>query len=316
MDPVIPFEPVVSDTIPAGSNWRYEIKWDGTRILTYHDNGGTQLYNRKRHNRTAHYPELLDFRSYCKADSAVLDGEVIALAADGKPSFHEVMRRDMIRRLERVDEMRRKVPVTYMVFDVLYVNGRWIHNRPLSERLDILQQIVMPHEHVLQASSHPDGEALFAVVRQQGMEGIVCKDLTSAYAFNGKDGRWVKVKNYGDITAVVGGFTLEGGVVNAVLLGQYDGDGKLWYIGHAGTGKLTKSDWRHLTELLKPAVIRDRPFVNEPARHRDAYWVAPRLTAKVQYSEWRWNEGRSLRQPSIQAFVDVPPEDCKLPWVE
>lgn len=316
MNPIIPFEPVVSGSIPAGPNWRYEIKWDGTRILTYNDGGSTSLFNRKKRNRTGHYPELLNFRSYCKASSAILDGEVIALAEDGKPSFHEVMRRDLIKRLERIEEVRRKVPVTYMIFDVVYVNGNWINDRPLAERLDILHNIIVPHEHVQLVSAHNDGNALFAVIEKQAMEGIVCKDLASTYAINGKDGRWLKVKNYGDITAVIGGFTLGGGFVNAVLLGQYDADGKLWYIGHTGTGKLKKSEWRDLTDVLKPMTVKDRPFVNQPERHHDAYWVTPKLTVKVQYSEWRWHEGRALRQPSLQAFVEVPAEDCKLPWVE
>lgn len=315
MEPITPFEPVLNDSIPAGDNWRYEIKWDGTRILTYHDDSGTRLFNRKKHERTHQYPELTNISSYCKANSVILDGEVIALAEDGKPSFHDVMRRDLIKRIERVAEAQRKVPVTYMIFDVLFFNGNWVNHRPLTERLHILSNVVIPNERVQLVSGHTDGEALFAAVKQNDMEGILCKQLSSIYSLNGKDGSWQKVKNYGDIFAVVGGFTLGGGFVNAVLLGQYDEEGRLWYIGHTGTGKLTKADWRGLTDVLKPAVIKETPFVNKPERHKDAYWVSPKLTVKVQYSEWRWQEGRSLRQPSIQAFIDVSPLDCKLPWI-
>lgn len=315
MEPIYPFEPVISETIPAEPHWRYEIKWDGTRILVYHDQGGTKLYNRKQNERTLHYPELLDVGSYCRASSVILDGEVIALAADGKPSFHEVMRRDLIQKLHRVDELRRTVPITYMVFDIVYYDGEWVHNRPLADRLQLLHGIVKPNESVQLAASHDDGERLFEVMRQQGMEGIVCKDLRSAYALGGKDDRWKKVKNYGDVIAAIGGYTLNGGIVNAVLMGQYDREGRLWYIGHTGTGKLSKAEWRDLTEVLVPMTVTSSPFANRPERHKDAYWVTPKLTAKVQYSEWRWQEGRALRQPSLQSFVNVPPEQCKLPWV-
>jgi len=315
MEPIYPFEPVISDTVPTEPHWRHEIKWDGTRIVTYHDNSGTKLFNRKQNERTSHYPELLDVSAYCKASSVILDGEVIALAEDGKPSFHEVMRRDLIQKLDRVDEMQRIVPVTYMIFDLLYLNGQWVNQRPLSERLAMLHDIVAPNATVQLVQDH-DGESLFQVMRLQGMEGIVCKDLRSAYALGGKDARWRKVKNYGDIMAVIGGYTLNGGIVNAVLLGQYDSEGKLWYIGHTGTGKLTKAEWRDLTGTLAPMTSQRSPFANRPDRHKDAYWVTPKLTAKVQYSEWRWREGRALRQPSLQALVNVPPAQCRVPWSE
>ncbi|QYR21486.1 DNA ligase [Paenibacillus sp. sptzw28] len=315
METVIPFEPVVSDAVPQEDYWRYEIKWDGTRILTYHDRAGTRLFNRKERERTHHYPELLDVRSYCKAESVILDGEVIAFAEDGKPSFHEVMRRDLLQRLERVKTVQTAVPITYMIFDILYLNGQSVTGRPLSERLELLHSIVAPSGSIQLVSGHDNGGSLFQVMRQQDMEGIVCKDLRSTYVEGGKDARWRKVKNYGDVTAVIGGFTLNGGIVNAVLLGQYDNEGRLWYIGHTGTGKLTRAEWRNLTDLLKPIAVSERPFIKQPERHKDAYWVTPTYTVKVQYSEWRWREGRSLRQPSIQSLISIPPQECKLPWI-
>ncbi|MGW8959741.1 ATP-dependent DNA ligase [Paenibacillus sp. NPDC055715] len=314
MKPVVPFEPVPSEQIPSEGLWRYEIKWDGTRILTYHNQSSTRLFNRKQHERTLLYPELASFSSYCQADSVILDGEMIALGADGKPSFHEIMRRDLIRRTDRIQAAYEAVPATYMLFDILYLNGEWVHRKPLAERLELLHQVILPNERVQLAPAHPDGQALFQVMRSEGMEGIVCKRLDSPYTFGGQDGRWVKVKNYGDSIAVIGGYTLNGDVINAVLLGLYDKQGGLRYIGHAGTGKLTRNDWRQLTERLRPHTISARPFVNEPDRHRDAIWVQPMYTAKVQYSEWRWQEGRTLRQPSIQAFVNQDVEQCIGPW--
>jgi bifunctional non-homologous end joining protein LigD len=313
LNPIIPFEPESKTTIPIGEQWIYQIKWDGVRILTYYDGHEVRLFNRKQRERTEHYPELIDIRSFCKAESIILDGEVIALGPGGTPSFHEVMRRDGLRRMERVSQTRKEVPITYVVFDIVYCDGEWINTQPLSERMERLKSAITPTEHVQLISSHPDGAALFRVMEQRKMEGILCKDVHSAYTIDGKDDRWVKVKNYGDIIAVIGGFTLNGGIVNAILTGLYDRQGNLWYIGHTGTGRLTKADWRDLTERLKPMVIDKRPFANQPERHGDAYWVRPELTVKIKYSEWRWQEGRSMRQPSIQSFVDVPPEECLFP---
>lgn len=311
MKPIIPFEPVRGETIPAGEAWIYQVKWDGVRILAYNEGAGTALFNRRLRERTGHYPELAA-ASFCKASSFITDGEVIALAPDGKPSFHEVMRRDGIRRLERVHEVRKAVPIAYMIFDLLYANGQWLTAKPLAERQRLLAELIVPGEQVQLVTSHPDGKALYRVIREQGMEGIVCKDLNSAYAVGGKDRRWIKVKNYGDVVAVIGGFTLNGGVANALLAGMYDRAGKLRFIGKVGTGKLTAADWRALTAVLQRIETAASPFADRHPEMKGARFVRPQLTAKIQYSEWRRHEGRTLRQPSLQTFVDTPPEECVL----
>jgi bifunctional non-homologous end joining protein LigD len=203
-----------------------------------------------------------------------------------------------------------------MVFDILFLNGNWVNQQPLVDRMNILRTVITPNENVQIVPSHSDGNQLFELMREKNMEGMICKKLDSTYTFGGKDNRWLKVKNYGDVIAAIGGFTLSGGIVNSVLLGLYDPEGRLWYIGHTGTGKLRKADWRVLTEMLKPHVKQDRPFFNKPERHNDAVWVRPETAVKVMYTEWRLHEGRSLRQPSIQAFVDVPVKECVFPAIE
>lgn len=310
--PIIPFEPVSTEVFPRGENWIAQIKWDGVRILTYYDGQEVKLYNRKKNERTFHYPELQDIKSYCKANSVILDGEMIALGADGKPSFHEIMRRDGIRRLERVHHVQKMVQVTYMIFDVIFYNNEWINKRILKDRLDLLEQIIIPNKHVQLVTSSPAHEiqTLFKVVENHDMEGVLIKDLNSLYFIDEKSDKWQKKKNYKDLIAVVGGVTLRNKVVNALMLGLYDKEGQLWYIGHAGTGKLKQSEWRQLTKLIQPLVMEQRPFINKPERVKDALWIRPQITVKIQYIEW--TEGRSLRQPSIQAFVNVPPDECML----
>lgn len=308
MKPIVPMEPKATDIVPEGNDWLAQVKWDGVHILTYYDEKEVELYNRKLHRRTFHYPEITNLKSYCNAFSVILDGEMIALGQDGKPSFHEIMRRDGIRRMERIEQVKKVVPVTYMIFDVLYLNGKWMTNEPLEKRIEILYDIITPNKHVQLVSSHPDGESLFRAIEENGMEGIVMKNKNSVYTVGAKKDVWLKIKNYRDVIAVIGGFTLNGGVVNSILVGLYDQQGKLQYVGHTGTGKMSKEDWRKLTERLKPLVIKDRPFTNIPQRHRDAYWVQPKITAKIQFANW--TEDGSLRQPSIQSFLDVPPEQC------
>jgi len=309
LKPVIPFEPVSADSIPGGEQWTAQVKWDGVRVLTYFDGHEVSLYNRKMNERTMQYPELTDISLYCSASSVILDGEVIALSG-GKPSFHSVMKRDGIRQPDKVGRARKDNPVVYMVFDVLYCDGEWMFREPLFRRQQIIAGIITPMEGIQPVENFDDMEGLFDVIKAQGMEGIVCKDITSGYAVGGKDRRWQKIKNYRDLTAVIGGVTFRGNIISALLLGQYDREGRLWYIGHAGTGKLKQEEWRALTGLVRPMTIKQRPFVNKPERVRNAVWVEPRLTVKVKFAEWTGSH--TMRQPSIQAVIDIRPEECIL----
>ncbi|MEW6623539.1 MAG: RNA ligase family protein [Bacillota bacterium] len=310
LKPIIPFEPVATDIIPRGENWIAQVKWDGVRVLTYYDGHEIKLYNRRINERTYHYPELLKITSYCRANSAILDGEIIALGSNGKPSFYEIMRRDALRRMERVKDVQKQVHITYMIFDMVYYNGHWLNQHSLHERIEILSDTIIPGEHVQLVTSERDSEALFQVVKQQHMEGIVIKDLSSKYYINAKNDRWQKKKHFRDLVAAVGGVTLRDGIVNAVLLGLHDEKGQLRYVGHAGTGKLKHREWKKLTERVKPLMTKERPFVNRPERIKDVIWLKPEITAKIQFAEWTLE--KVMRQPSIQAFVDIPPEECML----
>jgi bifunctional non-homologous end joining protein LigD len=119
---------------------------------------------------------------------------------------------------------------------------------------------------------------------------------------------WQKVKIIRDVNAVVGGYTTKLGIANALLVGLYDEQGKLWYIGHVGTGKLTKEEWRALTQKLESVRQSESPFSNQTGRSMDAFWVKPEKVVKIHFAEW--TSGRSLRQPSIQSFLEVDPASC------
>lgn len=307
MEPIFPMEPSSSATIPEGEQWAAQIKWDGVRILTYYDGEQVKLFNRKKNERTFHFPEITTW-NYFEADSAILDGEVIALGRDGIPSFHEVMRRDGLRNLSKVPLVMQSVSITYMVFDVLYLNGEWVNERPFDERMQLLKSHLLPHPHVQLVETQDDGEALFHTMKKFGMEGVVMKARSSPYLIDAKKPLWQKVKIIRDVNAVVGGYTTKLGIANALLVGLYDEQGKLWYIGHVGTGKLTKGEWRALTQELESVRQSESPFSNQPGRATDAFWVKPAQVVKIHFAEW--TSGRSLRQPSIQSFLEVDPASC------
>ncbi|MEH7453821.1 non-homologous end-joining DNA ligase [Gottfriedia acidiceleris] len=310
LNPIFPFEPISSDIVPIGPEWISQIKWDGTRILTYFDGKEVKLFNRKLNDRTNIFPELTNIKSFTNAQSIILDGEVIALDQNGNPSFHEVMRRDGIRRMDRIDSAIEAVPIFYMIFDILFYNGEWVTQLSLQERQNLLLEAIQPNKQIQLVPNNTDGVALFEVAKQHNLEGIVCKNLNSKYLISGKHNAWQKVKNYKDVIAVIGGVTYRSGIVNSILVGLYNENDQLMFIGHVGTGKLTKSEWKDLTTVINTIKIENNPFSSQPKRIKEIQWIQPLLTVKVQFIEW--TEGHSLRQPSIQAFIEKDPKECTL----
>jgi bifunctional non-homologous end joining protein LigD len=308
MNPIVPFEPVAAEDIPIGPKWVSQVKWDGVRVLTYLSGNEIQLYNRKLNERTHHYPELLKASSHYSASSVILDGEIIAFR-DGRPSFYEVMKRDGIRNLDKVKSAVDRTQISYMIFDILYLNGEWVTSKSLEDRQSLLMDVVKPSETVHIVENYTDNAAFYEVCRANDLEGVVFKDLSKTYLIDGKDARWRKKKNHKDLIAVVGGVTFRGPMVNSLLLGLYDQEGNLWYIGNVGGGRVSQNDWKEVTKAVQ-AILQDHiPFKNRPAVTKGVAWIKPLITVKVQYMEWA--QGHSLRQPNILAFVSVPPEECR-----
>ncbi|WP_332236952.1 MULTISPECIES: ATP-dependent DNA ligase [unclassified Sporolactobacillus] len=309
LNPVIPFEPVPAKTIPDRAEWIHQIKWDGVRVLCYFGGREIRLFNRKKNERTAVFPELQAVTKCTAAESFILDGEVIALDQNGRPSFHDVMRRDGIRQPDRIKAAMKNIPIYYMIFDLIYCNGQWLNDRPLQERLDRLAAIVTPSERIQLTPVHRDGPALFHTVKKMGLEGIVSKDSGSRYMIGGQNADWRKIKNYKDLIAVIGGVAYHSDIVRSVLLGLYDEQGRLIYIGRCGTGNLTMAEWQAFTQFIVPLITDTMPFAGRPPGSKGVRWLEPRITVRVKYINWA---GHALRQPSIQAFVGRDPEKCRI----
>lgn len=307
--PVVPFEPIRVFEFPQGEPWIAQVKWDGVRMLAYIEHGQVRLMNRRGNERSLQYPEFMDPSAYCRADSAILDGEMIAIAG-GKPSFQEVMKRDSLRRQQEITFAVQRIPVVYMIFDILYCNGQWVTDQPLAQRQQLLQDYVLPSGLVQIVPNVDDASRLFSVMKERGWEGIVCKQLDSSYAIGGKDDRWRKMKLAYDLYAVIGGVTYRDEMVNAVLLGLYDSQGRFIYIGNAGTGKWKGGDLTRITEEARRLAVPQRPFAEFPGRVKGAVWLKPELTVKLQFAEW--TSHGTMRQPVLQGWADVPPEACIL----
>ena len=280
----------------------FEFKWDGVRALTYVKNGEVCVQSRNLLDVTAQYPELTGVGERLAARTAVLDGEIVALDEKGRPSFQRLQGRMHVASPAEVRRRMAEVPVAYLVFDVLYLDGRSTMPLPYTERRDLLEGLpiagpscqVPPHQR-------GGGPTMFEASRRAGLEGVMAKRLDSVYEPGRRSRAWLKVKNHRRQEFVIGGFTTgEGrreGRVGALLLGYYDG-GELRYAGHVGTG-FTDRMLDELEELLRPLRRDTSPFAGTP-RLKNATFVEPQLVGEVEFSEW--TRAGTLRQPSFKGL--------------
>ncbi|HHV75887.1 MAG TPA: DNA ligase [Syntrophothermus lipocalidus] len=296
--PFIPMEPVLHPEAFDDENYGFQIKWDGTRIIAHLD-GPVELFNRKMKKRTAQYPEVADaLKEALRGTSAVLDGEIVTLSG-GKPDFHQLMRRDRATDARTINHLATRIPVTYVVFDILYLKDKCLADLPFWQRDGILRSTLKSSDPVVVTDTFKGrGKALFAIVREKGLEGIVGKILESTYQVGKKSAKWLKIKNRQRTTALVGGFEAEGKQVRSLFLGQLV-EGDLIYIGRASSG-LDEETGRALYDFLSRRAENTCPFVNPPAveRRENLVWVLPSASVEVEFYDY--TEKGYLRHPVIK----------------
>ncbi|WP_307724417.1 non-homologous end-joining DNA ligase [Cellulomonas xylanilytica] len=292
--------------LPRGPAWAYEVKWDGVRALADTTSDRLRLWSRNEREITAAYPEL---QGLAALPGALLDGEIV-LMADGIPSFTALAERMHVRDPRRAEALAAQRPVTFLVFDVLRLDGIDLTRSTYDERRDTLARLALP-DRVELSPVYPDGQELWEVTKQLGLEGVVAKRRSSPYVPGRRSPDWVKAPHRRTRTALVGGWREEtngSGRMGAVLFGARDAAGDLRFLGRAGSG-LTG---RRAAELQKLLVPRDNsPFDDEvPAVDaRGTRWCEPTVVLDVLYLA-RNPTGR-LRQPVVRAVRTDTDAD---PW--
>jgi bifunctional non-homologous end joining protein LigD len=287
--------------------WGYEIKWDGVRAIAYCEPGHVRLESRNLRDITSQYPEVGRIREAVGGEAVILDGELVAFDDDGRPSFQRLQRRMHVASESEVRRRMGETAVTYVIFDLLYADGRVLFDEPYSERRARLEALGFDGEAWQTPAYHRgEGAALQKASREQGLEGIIAKRLDSPYR-PGKRGRdWLKIKNHREQEVVIGGW-LPGkgrreGELGALLVGYYD-DGKLKYAGKVGTG-FAAADLKLLRERLAPLERDGSPFDGRQPE-KGSIFVEPELVAEVEFSEWT-NAG-TMRHPSYKGLRDDKP---------
>jgi bifunctional non-homologous end joining protein LigD len=303
-------------------DWLFELKWDGVRAIATvtrpgaGQDGSTRLHSRAGNDITAGYPELAGLWERVVARNAVLDGELVAFDAQGRPSFERLQQRMHVRDAAAIERLRRTIPVVYLAFDLLAVDGELLVGRPLRERLDRLDRVLVPGSAVQRSEpTASEGVALFEAVREQGLEGLIAKRADSVYQPGTRSADWRKLKVRRRTEVVIGGWApgerSRAGTFGALLIGLYD-EGLLRFLGKVGTG-FTDAELRRLRERLAPLTADDPPFA-DPPRERGAVWVRPELVCEVEYAEV--TSAPRLRAPAYKGLrPELDPRTCLLDTV-
>jgi bifunctional non-homologous end joining protein LigD len=297
-------------TVPAGSGWVHEVKWDGIRVIVQVKDGRLRMFSRNENDVTPAYPELAGLAEL--GHDLVLDGEVVGLL-DGVPRFGALADRMHLRDRTRAAKLAELNPVTLMVFDVLSIDGRDVTTEPLSMRRQLLQALDLNAERWMTPPTYDDGRSLLAATEAQGLEGIVSKKLSSRYEPGRRSKDWLKFANRASASYVVGGWRYETDSttrLGAVLVGCYR-EGKLVYCGRVGSGIAGKEGPR-LKALLDPLLADDSPFDDDvPKEDRlGTVWVRPEVV--VEIASLGFTPQQRLRQPAyLGVRADLAPEELR-----
>jgi bifunctional non-homologous end joining protein LigD len=294
----------------SGHGWIFELKYDGYRLLAERGGDRVELRFRGGHDATPAFPEIRRALLALPLDDFLLDGEVVVLDREGRPSFQSLQKRVQLRRPAEIERERVTLPATLFVFDLLACGGFDLRPLPLLKRKELLRLLV-PVSGPLRFADHVEerGEDLFRAARDLGLEGLVAKAANTPYKA-GRSKSWLKLRvdQTGDFAVV--GFTEPRGSragLGALHLALREGDHWV-YAGRVGTG-MSDRQLRELRERLLPTVRSSLSLVGAVPKGREHHWVEPTLVCEVRFKEW--TRDGVLRQPAfLRLRDDKTPSEC------
>ncbi|HHW46694.1 MAG TPA: DNA ligase D [Clostridiales bacterium] len=295
------------NTIPDGEGWLFELKYDGYRIVSFIEGNTVRLVTRNGNNYTDRFSSIASaLLDWAGGRSMVLDGEMVVTDQSGKTDFQA---------LQNYMKNPKGQKLTYIIFDLLALDGKDLRQQTLSERKKTLENLMQTAPGNLHYSKHVEGngEECFKAACSLGMEGIIGKKADSVYSGT-RNGDWIKLKCEKRQEFVIGGFTLsdkKARGISSLLLGAYD-DEDLVYVGRAGTGfsQAVTKDLLAQFEHIKQA---SSPFKNPPSRRTNEkiIWLQPNTVAEIRFSEW--TKDNLLRQASFKGLrTDKSPKEIQL----
>ena len=288
---VRPMKATAVTELPAEGDWIYEIKWDGYRALGLKQGNNARLLSLKEKNLTTDFPVVAEAMRGLAVETAVVDGEIVAVDAQGRPSFQALQNRKTL---------GRGWSVVYYAFDLLNLDGEDLQRRPLHERKAKLKQLITATgSSILRYSAELAGTraAVIRTVAGAGLEGVVAKKRDSLYRAGTRVTTWLKLKLNKAQEFVIGGYKPDAGSFQSILVGYYDAK-KLIFAGKVRQGFNPVGRARLLKEMT-PLLMDQCPFANLPTSRKSHFgegitvdemaelcWLRPKLVAQVSFTEW------------------------------
>ena len=310
-----------SGPVPVGPGWAFEVKFDGVRAIGYAGRGGLRLYSRNDRDISGSYPEVAALEL---GRGVIVDGELVALDGHGRPDFGLLQHRMHV--TTPTAELIERVPVQYVVFDLLHRKDRSLLELPYGRRRELLDRLDLERPGLRVPANFTDigGDVVLAAIAQQGLEGVVAKRLVSPYQPGRRSRAWIKTAIRHTAEVIIAGWSPSTGnadVLGSLLLAAHNPDGELVYVGDVGTG-FTDAGRRRLLELLAPlrrdeppfagVFVRARGWVGRPPSRGPVHWVAPRLVGEIEYRSFT-REG-NFRHPSWRGLrPDRDPREVHTP---
>ena len=291
--------------------YAFEYKWDGVRAIGYVEPDSLKLHSRNGLDITFKYPELQPLAAALDGRRAILDGEIVCLNEAGHPSFPHLQQRMQVSSRTAVEKVRSAYPVWFVLFDVLWLDGKWTTHLPLPDRRALLEELTVEGPSWQTSPSHVgEGKTMLETARRHGIEGIVAKRLDGEYEPGRRSSAWIKIKIVHRQEFVIGGWVPEesnaAGRVGSMLIGYHDCDGKLRYAGRIGTG-LNAAWHQRLTREFAKRSRSSNPFADTVPR-AGVQFVHPKLVAEIEFR--RWPEGGLVQQGAFKGLrQDKKPAD-------
>lgn len=278
------------------ANFTYQIKWDGVRILASVQNGQVTLINKNHRDKSLQFPELQTLSSLGK--DFIVDGEVMVIEGI-KNSFSKILRRNMTIDRKKISHYTKEIPITYGVFDILYLNGRWLLEETLEKRQSILNNLLHSDSLIHICQNYTNAIDLFKTTREMGLEGIIAKKIGSKYTPGKKTYDWIKYKHKQSIETSVGGLLIENQSIRSLAVGVIEENG-LRYVGNVGTG-LSEEAKEEILRIAIKSVRVESPFRNFDDKNH--IWIEPTVKCYIEFMEW--TDEYTLRSPVYKGILST-----------
>jgi len=283
-----PMKATAITELPTGAEWIYEVKWDGYRVMAIKRGPDVQLLSLKGKNLTRDFPEVAEAVRGISAESALIDGEVVAIDKKGCPSFQALQNRS---------SSGREWQIVYYAFDLLNLDGKDSTGKPLHERKEALRELLSGTAVRYNAELSGSPAAIVRTIKSAGLEGVIAKKRNSAYRGGTRVTSWLKFKVDKSQELVIGGYKPDAGSFQSVLVGYYEGK-KLIFAGKVRQG-FNPAVRVHLLRAMQPLLTDKCPFTNLPTSRKSHFgegitteemdllcWLKPKLVGQISFTEW------------------------------